>query len=505
VAQAVVNSRAVAPERLPIIPHYSPALPDSVQQRLAGLAREIRDEEPNVATVPPLDPQLDAGWLVGAPSLLVEDHSGILNAHERGSDITYTYRALALGGEGDLLAVQGRRVPAFEEYCRETLGLGQVQVLMPVTSDTHQAPSMACAGDPAFIEAVASVARSRGGLNLMPYMATGGAWRLAGRIARRAGVPVRLAGPPPNLSRQVNDKIWFARRTRQVLGPRAVPPCDAVYGLVGLVGHLIRRARASRSVALKLTHSAASGGNLVFDSSEITGLSMAELRNRLLESMRASGWREDYPIQVTAWEEPLVGSPSVQLWIPLADDCEPIVEGIFDQALTGRIARFSGAVPTTLPREWRERIAAEALQLAKLFQRLGYFGRCSFDSVVFGSDLSRAELHWVECNGRWGGVSIPMTLASRLRGDWASGGFVIASRRSPTPILEGTADFLDRYADHLYRPGSGDGGAILLCPGRLEAGLGVDLLFLAPSPEEARERCDALFHGVAATGAPGRA
>jgi len=497
VAQAVVNSRAAAPERLPIIPHYSPVLPDSVQQRLAGLAREIRDEERNVATVPPLDPQLDVGWLVGAPSLLVEDHSGILYARERGSDITFAYRALALGGEGDLLAVQGRRVPAFEEYCRETLGLGRVEVLVPASTDPHQAPSMACAEDPAFIEAVSSVARRGGGLNLMPYMATGGAWSLAGRIARRAGVPVRVAGAPPNLSRQVNDKIWFTRRARQVLGPRAVPPCDAAYGMVGLVGHLIRRARASRSVAIKLTHSAASGGNLVFDSSDLAGLSTVRLRDWLLEAMRASGWREDYPIQVTAWEEPLVGSPSVQLWIPLAGDGDPIVEGVFDQAVTGRIACFSGAVPTTLPEEWRERIAAEALQLAVLFQGLGYFGRCSFDSVVFGPDLSRAELHWVECNGRWGGVSIPMTLANRLRGDWADGGFVIAARGSPTGTLKGTADFLNRYAEDLYRPGSREGGAILLCPGRLEARSGLDLLFLASSQAEARERCDALLGRVA--------
>jgi len=475
-----------------------------VHSHLAGLAREIRGEERNLATVPPLDPRLDAGLLSDAPSLLVEDHSGILYAHERGSDVTYTYRALALGGDGDLLAVQGRRVPAFEEYCRETLGLGEVQVLMPATTDRRQAPSIACAEDHAFIDAVASVARRSGGLNLVPYMATGGAWRLAGEIARRSGVPVRLAGPPPNLSRQVNDKIWFARAAGRALGPRAVPPCDAVYGLVGLVGHLIRRARASSSVALKLTHSAASGGNLVFDSAEIKGLSTVGLRNRLVEAMRASGWREDYPIQVTAWEEPLVGSPSVQLWIPGAHDGTPIVEGIFDQAVTGRIARFSGAVPTTLPREWRERIAGEALQLATLFQGLGYFGRCSFDSVVFGSDLSRAELHWVECNGRWGGVSIPMTLANRLRGDWARGGFVIASRRSSTHTLQGTADFLDRYSDHLYRPGCSQGGAILLCPGRLEAGSGVDLLFLAATPDEARERGDALLHQLAAPVSSGR-
>ena len=40
----------------------------------------------------------------------------------------------------------------------------------------------------------------------------------------------------------------------------------------------------------------------------------------------------------------------------------------------------------------------------------------SLDALLTGQDMSNAELHWIECNGRWGGVSIPMTAARNLPG-----------------------------------------------------------------------------------------
>ncbi len=110
--------------------------------------------------------------------------------------------------------------------------------------------------------------------------------------------------------------------------------------------------------------------------------------------------------------------PSVHLWVPTTSQGLPIVEGIFDQVTVGETAVFSGAEPSRVPARWQQRLAQEAAWLGLLFQRLGYYGRCSFDSILVGRNYERATLHWVECNGRWGGVSIPMTLANRLLGDW---------------------------------------------------------------------------------------
>jgi hypothetical protein len=153
---------------------------------------------PHYAAVPPFDPLLGVG-LVPGPSLLVEDHGGIQLAHESGADFVYSYRPLVLAGDGDMLAVYGARNPAFESYCREFLCLGHVRAMSPAAADPRWPPARACAEDGAFVGRLAEAARSPGGggLNIVPYMATGDVWRLAGEIAQRAQVPVRVAAPPP--------------------------------------------------------------------------------------------------------------------------------------------------------------------------------------------------------------------------------------------------------------------------------------------------------------------
>lgn len=480
----------------PVAPHYTVTIRDDERRRLAELAGRIAAEERALAAVPILDPLLGVGAL-SAPSLLIEDHSGILHARASGADVIYKYRALVLAGEGDMLAVGGPRNPAFESYCRDFLKLGRVAVLCPAAGGPDRPLALACAEDAGLVERAAREARGAGALNVVPYMATGGTWLLAGRIARRARVPIRLAGSPPNLTRQVNNKIWFARRVREALGQNAVPPSQAVYGIVGLVGHLRRLCRSYEFVAVKLTHSAASRGNLVLDSTEVAGLSPAAMRARLEQLMCMSGWEPRFPMQVTAWEVPLLASPSVQLWIPLAGAGDPVVEGVFDQIVCGRVARFSGAEPCQLPDRWKQRIALEAALLGTLFQQLGYFGRCSFDAVVAGGESGDAKLHWVECNGRWGGVSIPMTLANRVRGDWSAGGFKVASPGTEGFGATDAAQFLQRFDDALYRPGLHSAGAILLSPGRLQAGLGIDLLILGADAADVRRRSDSLLARLA--------
>lgn len=481
---------------LPICSHYEVELAADERAELAKLAARIAKEEQNLSAIPPLDPGLGIG-LLPAPSLVLEDHSGILLAQERGADVTFTYRALLLAGEGDLLAVYAPRDPVFEAYCRDTLKLGRVEALAFPPGEPQRALSLACVEDADFIAHMAQAARAAGGLNVVPYMATGGVWRLAGEIAKRAGVAVRVAAPPPKLARRVNDKLWFTRRAIETLGRKAVPPSTAIYGMVALVAHLRRLARRHEWVGLKLTHSAASIGNLVLDMAEIAGLSPVALRERLTVLMRESGWHEEFPLQLTAWETPLIASPSVQLWIPLRGEGEPAIEGVFDQIVRGRAARFSGAVPSRLPALWKQRIAVEAMRLGLLFQHLGYFGRCSFDAVLVGRTEADARLHWVECNGRWGGVSIPMTLANRLTGDWAAGGFLTISRKLENLRVENTADFLERFADALYCPGVTSAGAVLLSPGRLDAGIGVDLLILGRNAADARARGEALLAELA--------
>jgi len=95
------------------------------------------------------------------------------------------------------------------------------------------------------------------------------------------------------------------------------------------------------------------------------------------------------------------------------------------QKLIGDTSKFAGAERVEPAPPWGDQLANEAMMLATLLQDLGYFGRCSFDALLVGGAGADVSLHWVECNGRWGAVSIPMTLANRLVGDLNRAPFVV--------------------------------------------------------------------------------
>jgi hypothetical protein len=194
---------------------------------------------------------------------------------------------------------------------------------------------------------------------------------------------------------------------------------------------------------------------------------------------------------VTGWEQPIVASPSVQIWIPGRDEAAPVVEGVFDQQLSSTWGAFAGAVPSALPEAWQRRMAEEALRLAILFQALGYFGRCSFDAIVVGNGGADWQLHWIECNGRWGGVSIPMTLANRLFGDWRRRHLVIIDRSGLQAPRQDFPRFLAALDDLLWRPEGRDDGIVVLTPGRIEAGTGFDMMAVANDSGAARALADA--------------
>jgi hypothetical protein len=184
----------------------------------------------------------------------------------------------------------------------------------------------------------------------------------------------------------------------------------------------------------------------------------------------------------------VLASPSVNLWIPEAGSGDPIVEAVFDQQLTGAGREFAGAAPSALPSVWQRRLACEAVLLGAVFQRLGYFGRCSFDAIVVGSDLDHAVLHWIECNGRWGGVSLPVTLASRLFGDWRRQPFVIVERSDLRGPPRDFAHVLEQLEGELYIAGGEATGAVILSPWPLEKGTGYELMVFDADVESATAR-----------------
>jgi hypothetical protein len=469
--------------------------------RLERLAGRLLSDEPALSATRPFGAKVATG--VGPwPALLLEDHSAIA-LFDKDGDVAYSHRALLLAGDGDQVAMPVRRCPDFEDYCRDVLGLGSVEVLAPAPGEDLQPLAVRCAEDAALVRAVAERARRSGGLNVMPYMSTGGVWTLAARIAERSGVSVRVAAPPPRLARRVNDKLWFSERVAEIFDRGALPPSHAAFGLAALAARLANLARHHAAVAVKITDSASSVGNLVLSARDIAPLSIEALRDKVCDLLAQTGWRGVYPLLVMGWEHPVIASPTIQLWIPNRDSGDCIVEGIFDQMVTGTGAMFSGAEPTHLSEGWQRRIAREAARLGFLFQELGYFGRCSFDAILVGSDHADAQLHWVECNGRWGGTSIPMTLANRLVGDWRLGCPIIIDRSTLHGPRWKFAAFLEAIEGNLFVPALRGNGAVVLSPGRIEQGTGLNIMILGVTAEASRECAAALAADLDAIGMGG--
>ncbi len=467
---------------LPIVPQLDIEIEPEERKRLRAWAKHLLDNDPTLTRIP-FEGSVRCG-LSAHPSVIFEDHANLVGVRpDEGR--AYAYRGLMLAGDGDLFIMDEPRCLAFEHYCRDTIGLGRATVATPAPLP-NLSMTRRILRDDRLLDALARHAQRSGGLNLLPYMGSGGAWAIAGRIAERSGVPVSVAAPPPGLTERANNKLWFGARVAEVLGRQALPPSHVAYGPSAMTGLLRWLAKRYPSVAVKLPNSASSEGNFVFEAAALLSMDAKECMNETMQTLDRSAWQRCFPVQVTAWERPVLASPSVQLWIPETTN-DPIVEGVFEQQLTGRIARFSGSEPSTLPGSWIRRLADEAGRIAYFFQQLGYVGRCSFDAIILGEALDHAELHWIECNGRWGGVSIPMTLMNRLTGDWPQRPFVVIDITNNNQQAEPFADFVARMRGALYGVDGCQSGAIVLSPTRIEAGSGHLLAIVGKTVGEARK------------------
>lgn len=459
---------------IPIVPQTPVAIDPDRTHEIAALADRIRRRQPGIDDVRPYGYAVRAGCGTGA-SLFLHDTAGIQEVGlPKPSGLEY--RPLPLAGTGDFLAVCDEWNPAFAAYCRDTLGLGDVEVLRARRSHSRASLATLCRRDPDVVYRLAAAARARGGLTLHPYISSPAVWQLAAAITRDAGgAPVHVAAPPPRVARSVNDKLWFALRVAELLGPDALPPSCAARDADSLLRGIERLAPQCDQIVLKLPSSAGSRGNTILDCARLRGRPRDALLAELADLFRRLGWRRPFPLLVSVWETPVAMSPSAQLWVPEIDDGPPVVEGVFEQDIGGDAGRFTGAAPAQLAPETVHRIAHEATLLASLFQRLGYFGRCSFDAILVGDDPDRAALHWVECNGRWGGTSTPMTTVNRLTGDWARAPFAIV--HPDWEFRLGFEEVLDRVGDRIFRPGDAR-GVVFISPGNPAAGTGIEFVVI---------------------------
>ncbi len=455
--------------------------------RLAGIARKLCDNDPSLSSTNYFGSGVTCGLGEKGPALLIGDQSEI-SLMGTPEELLFEYRMAMLGTVGDILVISHSRSVAYESYLRDYLGI-DVDVLIAASqpSECHWPLTKRCLHQESMMRYITERARSFGSLSIVPYISTGHAWNLARAIAENAGVDVTVAGPPPRLARRINDKLWFSYRVREVLGSDALSSTIAAYGPAALAAHVKRLASKTEKLVIKVPDSAGSNGNLSLEASQFRNRNLGEISAPLSEMLASLGWNNAFPLKVEIWETPVLASPSVQIWIPQRNQGLPVIEGLFEQMIEGTVGKFEGAIKSRMPSKIQNRILQQAMTLAFLFQQLGYYGRCSLDALLVGFSYNEASLRWIECNGRWGGVSVPMTMVNRLLDDPAGSEIMIVQKAHLDLPAKPIHDAINILGGMLFRRGKSLEGIILLSPTGYEQGRGVHFLALAKTLERARE------------------
>jgi len=399
----------------PIVPRQMVELSEDERRRLRLLA-DNRAQETRLKQAWHQSELLEAGWAPG-PVLYLEDHRPIELMTERGAK-AFEYRSLGLAGDGDYYLVSQPRDRAFEAYIGDHIGLGHPQVLKVPPPQLARSRRLARAAidDGEIFSVLTEAALRHGTLTISPFIASSDAWVLARAIAQATRTKVFVLGPPPALTACCNSKLWFADLVVEVLNKAALPVTLHAENLVQAAFGIIRLSQSAETVVVKVPSSAGAMGNIKLSGSVLTSLTPRAIYRLLKERLAQVGWDRASPLLLSVWEEQAIASPSAQIWIPTIDAGDPVVEGVFAQAVGNEQGGFEGAGLFDGVDEVIIRIQTEALQIAFVLQHLGYVGRLSLDALLLDG-AHGPILHWIEANARWGGVSIPMTIAHRLQRD----------------------------------------------------------------------------------------
>ncbi|MEM7436541.1 MAG: hypothetical protein AAF436_15395 [Myxococcota bacterium] len=386
----------------------SPILPSAKRDAAREVARSFGHDH-DLATA--LDPFRAHRWDVahhGRPTLQLDDVSGIPFLVDVAGVEEYQHRGRLRAQDRDLYATVTRAVEGYETYCQETLALGAPEHLVATPAGPPIAVARACASGATYARLV-EVARSARGFVLHPYMGIEDVWALAEKLAIDARVSVSVLGPPPPVTWIANDKSAFDSLVERVLGREALVETRTARTRHEITQNLEALAAHNPRVGLKRTRCASAMGNAVFSASELTD----GARGVVDAFLERTEWPEGEEVLAVAWHDAAI-SPSTQLWLPPSTEGAPRLDGIYEQILAGEERVFVGSRPSTLPIQVNRALGEQALMVATALQELGYVGRCSFDHLLQGDPEGDFRVVLTECNGRWGGTSMPMSLVDRV-------------------------------------------------------------------------------------------
>ncbi len=415
------------------------------------------------------------------PVLSLDDYSGIPFLRDVSGIEAYQHRARIRAREGDLFATVTPAASGYEEYCETRLGLGRVELVEAEAIEGPLEVSLACAQGSAF-DRIASRARAAGGMVIHPYMGIEAVWNLARCLAERSGVALQVLAPPPPVTWIANDKRLLSDLARDAVGERIVGPMHARTSIEGLAVALLELARLHTRVALKRTRCASAMGNRVYRSSDLLSRTEGEVSELVTAFWRDKECQEGETVLAVAWED-AVSSPSTQMWIPPEGVGLPVLDGIYEQLLSGEEKVFLGSRPSTLPEAVERALYSASYLLCIALQRLGYVGRCSCDFILVGDPNGLFDIRVTDCNGRWGGTSTPMHLLDRARsgprGMYLAQDFVHSSLVG-VPFSE----ILKRAGHQAYDRYTGEGRYLFYNVGCLRTAGKLDVVILGQTADE---------------------
>ncbi|NQV28980.1 MAG: hypothetical protein HQ518_31885 [Rhodopirellula sp.] len=486
---------------VPIVEHhvYEPTVTElSFVERVL---RQVQSENPQLHNDDRFE-HLVPDRLDEAPAVHIDDFSEI-GGIEGHFDVRHLQdRARLRAADGDIVVSGCVETPGYEDYCDCVLGLGLVRWLHPDIPKMSTHIAGACWQDRDIRRALVHAARSDGLRYVHPHLGTFAVWELADLLHQSSRQPIHVIAPPPEVSRLVNNKVLFSNIVENLFGQGSVPATRSAWNRTSLAAQVKELACECAKLGIKLPDSAGSRGNVVLNGQSLRDCSTEEVFAMLAPMLKSVNWDGQKQLLVDCWEPNVLSSPSVQTWIPPTASGQPVIEGLFDQQTSGVTQRFVGARYARLTDALRNDLVRKSTILAWLFQQLGYVGRCSFDTIVTGDDLEHGRIEFVECNGRWGGTSLPMTLMNRLHGDWTARPYVTAYVRIPGLDRLSFATLLKEHHSELFQAATRSGSLLLFTPGRIAHQSAIDVLAMGETEEAARVNCevfvDRLRHRLAA-------
>lgn len=451
--------------RLPIIQHHWPSPARSDLRHAVQLAVSLRNEKRCLKRLSQFD-KVACKQLDDAPTLHIDDYSEIpLHNRERHA-IYMQQRACLRAAPGDWVATTHPVDPDFVDYFEERL---QVQPLNWIATRSKNPLKLAlsCIRDRDARRKLSQAVRREGLRYIHPHLASFDVWELADWLREFTRMPIEVIGPPVDVCRFANDKVEFAELVVRLLGEEYVPQTVGAYCVATLSEAVRDLAKTHPYLGVKIPNGVGGHGNFFVDSKDIRGRSLLEVHSYLTNRFSSAGIATTGRMLVDVWETEVLKSGSVQTWIPPITVGPPIIEGLFEQLIEGEQGHFEGSRLLDAPESMTSQIVDQAFLLTTVFQQLGYVGRCSFDFLLVGDAIDNARVEYIECNGRWGGTSAPMTLVNRLVDDseceLSFETFRIGDRSLPEMTFP---EIANRFGGDLYDARTRKGNTVLFNPAR---------------------------------------